>query len=103
MKDLSFETLDKHVPEDQREDVQDKLGYQRIEEEDLDLSHPILIAQRNWYKESLRPRRKNRKPRVYKDKELVDIDGKMQEWGKFKESWIDNVSAKTSKGQLIKK
>ena len=51
----------------------------------------------------MRQRRENRKPRVYRDEDYVDIDGKMQEWGKFKESWIDSVSAKASKGQVIKR
>ena len=57
----------------------------------------------NYDKDIALPRNKSKKKKNRKDKDIVDIDGKNQEWGKFKESWIEDVSARTSKGQLIKK
>ena len=57
----------------------------------------------NYNEDIAAPRKQSMKKKLRKDKEIVDIDGKKQEWGKFKEYWIEDVSAKTSKGQLIKR
>ena len=57
----------------------------------------------NYDNDNAPPRKQSKKKKLRKDKDIVDIDGKKQEWGKFKESWIEDVSARTSKGQLIKR
>ena len=64
----------------------------------LELNHPYLKALQNYEINKSLPRKPKKKKLARDTKEFYDIDGKIQQWGKFNDSWYEEVQAKTSKG-----
>ena len=96
-----MQTLDEYVPKDQRNDIQDVKAWKRLTEQYIE--HPWLQAQQTYQKNYSPVLKSKKKKPARKDSDIVNIDGKKQTWRQFKAEWTEDLSEKTSNGELIKK